>query len=636
VLLARLDVVPHGVAMGEGTALRILTGEAHGDVLHQQTAESEHLGAAPVDGALAGSHLAPRLVDALHGAMHVEALGHARRQFADALEGRRVDTGVGVPHLAGPRHALPDAAEGVGPRLHLEALGLLLAAFEDAVHVGTHAVDLVACDDAGVDQLLTVEGRHRRVVLDLGIHQGLRQRRIVGLVVPPAAVALQVDQHVPLELLAEGDGQPCGMHHLLRVVGVDVEHRRLDLPGDVGRILREASLLRCRRVAELVVDDDVDRTAVPVALQLRQVQRLGDSPLPGEGGLAVDLHRHDARAGLVVQVVLLGQHHALDHRIHQFEVTRVRAQRQVHLAALAGHEVVRVALVILDVALVLGALLPRCSLEVGEHHLVRLVQDVGEDVQPAAVGHADDHLLDAETAALLDEGVDQGKQRLSAFDGEALLADVAGVQELLELLGLDQLEEETPLFVAGVALAAEDRLDALLDPRFLLLVGRRHRVRAEGAAVGAAQAVEQPLQRPVGLAAEGAEADALLEVLVGEAELGELEKRMARDVVAEGIELCQVVAPVAVGTHEGDDALVGALTLATLVALRGDVLGLAGLVLLVAAAEADVEAAEEGDPFGVERGGIGQILLVELVDVVGVGAADIGRTHDSLIAGNYR
>jgi hypothetical protein len=55
---------------------------------------------------------------------------------------------------------------------------------------------------------------------------------------------------------------------------------------------------------------------------------------------------------------------------------------------------------------------------------VGLAHDLGEDVQPAAVGHAEDDLADAELAAALDDLLERRDQRLGAVEAEALGAGI--------------------------------------------------------------------------------------------------------------------------------------------------------------------------------------------------------------------
>ena len=75
---------------------------------------------------------------------------------------------------------------------------------------------------------------------------GWVKRRLVALVVAEAAIAVHVDDHVALERLAELDGELARRDDGLGIVAVDVEDRRLDHLGDVGRIGR-ASARRAAR-----------------------------------------------------------------------------------------------------------------------------------------------------------------------------------------------------------------------------------------------------------------------------------------------------------------------------------------------------------------------------------------------------
>ena len=74
-----------------------------------------------------------------------------------------------------------------------------------------------------------------------------------------------------------------------------------------------------------------------------------------------------------------------------------------------------------------------------EDELVVLAQDIGEDVEAAAVGHAHDDLLDAVARAFLDDLVEDRDDGFAALERKALLADVAGVEEFLEQLALEQV-----------------------------------------------------------------------------------------------------------------------------------------------------------------------------------------------------
>ena len=91
----------------------------------------------------------------------------------------------------------------------------------------------------------------------------------------------------------------------------------------------------------------------------------------------------------------------------------------------------------------------RAALELVEDDVVRLAHDLGEHVEPAAMGHAEHDLLHAELAAALDDLLERRDQRLGAVEAEALGAGVLDVDELLEALGLDELVEDRLLALAA-------------------------------------------------------------------------------------------------------------------------------------------------------------------------------------------
>ncbi len=96
----------------------------------------------------------------------------------------------------------------------------------------------------------------------------------------------------------------------------------------------------------------------------------------------------------VVALALFGQGLAEANRVDAFQVRRVGRQAEVYRLAVE-HAVGRSAQVVFDVAGaadVLGLRGP--TLEFVENRLERLAHDVGQHVETAAVGHAEDDFLD--------------------------------------------------------------------------------------------------------------------------------------------------------------------------------------------------------------------------------------------------
>ena len=195
-----------------------------------------------------------------------------------------------------------------------------------------------------------------------------------------------------------------------------------------------------------------------MAAEAGEAEALRHHALAGEGGVAVDeqrqdarplIERHDLGVRVVGVLVLLGPRLAEHHRVDDLEMRRVGGERQVDLVAVEL-AVRRGAEVILDVARALDVVgRGRAALELMEDDVVRLAHDLGQHVEPAAMGHAEHDLLHAELAAALDDLLQRRDQRLAAVEAEALGAGVLDVEELLEALGLDELVEDRLLALAA-------------------------------------------------------------------------------------------------------------------------------------------------------------------------------------------
>ena len=108
----------------------------------------------------------------------------------------------------------------------------------------------------------------------------------------------------------------------------------------------------------------------------------------------------------------------------------------------------------------------RLPFELLEDLPVRLAHDVGQDVEPAAVGHAHHRLGQALPHRLVEDGVEEDDGRLRPLEAEALLAHVAGVEEALEDLGGVEPVEDVALLLGGEG--GGHALHVLLDPPLLL------------------------------------------------------------------------------------------------------------------------------------------------------------------------
>src|SRR3546814_8222220 len=105
--------------------------------------------------------------------------------------------------------------------------------------------------------------------------------------------------------------------------------------------------------------------------------------------------------------------------------------------------------------------------------------------------HADDHVLEAELAAALQDLLEGRDHRLAAVEAEALGAGVLLVEELLEDLGGGQPLQDGPLAVDREIGLVADGLDALLYPGLLGRVLDVHELDADRPAVGGAHHLDR-------------------------------------------------------------------------------------------------------------------------------------------------
>src|SRR5438309_5581863 len=614
VAVAGLDVVEDGVALAEGAAAGVLPAHADRDALEQERADGERLGAAPVDATPLADHLRARLHETRGPRVRREALGHTREGGGDLVQHLGRDGRPGAPVVARPAESLPQPAEGEHGLARHEVARVALRVVEQLAELARPPLRLLGGHHPRLDQLLAVERERRPLGRDLLVHHRLRKGRIVELVVPVPAVADEVDEDVLLEALAKADGQAGRLHGGLGVVTVHVEDGGRNHLGDVARVGGEAVRLGRRGEADLVVDDDVHRAARAVAVELGEPERLGHHPLAGEGRIAVHEDRHDARVLGVVQVLLLGAHHALDDRVDRLQVARVGGQREVDLPPRARGVVARVAEVILDVAVPGRLLGEQAPLELRNDHLVGLAEHVGEHVDPPAVRHAEDHLLDAERAGVLDHRVEEGNERVAALGRETLGGRIAELEELLEALGGDQAVEDAEPVLGGEVGMVGGRLHALLEPDALLLVLDVHVLDTERAAVGRLQARDQVADAGARAAAEAAARDDAVEVLVAEAELRGLEERMPRGLRRERVQVGDQVPELAVGVDQVEDADDGRAG-----GGRGGRARRRRADQRPVAAGAQLEAREEERPLLADRARVRLVAAVLVGDVVLVG-----------------
>ena len=121
-------------------------------------------------------------------------------------------------------------------------------------------------------------------------------------------------------------------------------------------------------------------------------------------------------------------------------------------------------------------------------------QHVDQYVQTTTVCHAQHHFTGAALACVANQLFQHRHQRVAAFQREAFCARELRAQIALKPFRCGQFAEEAFLLVGREGRVARYGFDALLDPAFLFGRGNVHIFRADGAAVGLLERVNQIAQ----------------------------------------------------------------------------------------------------------------------------------------------
>ena len=152
------------------------------------------------------------------------------------------------------------------------------------------------------------------------------------------------------------------------------------------------------------------------------------------------------------------------------------------------------------------------ALELVKERLGWLAQEIDEDIEPAAMGHANDDLLDTLAPGALDQLIHQGNHGLAAFQRKALLANITGVKIALQTFRRRQQGQE-PAAILGLQFGLGPvAFQPLLDPAFFLNARDMHVLGAHGPAVNLPQEGNNIAQAHAVGGVEGAGVEHLIQI----------------------------------------------------------------------------------------------------------------------------
>ena len=426
----------------------------------------------------------------------------------------------------------------------------MLGLVHDLHVLGLHLCESRLLDDAVGDQAISVELGDGGMLLDPLVHDGLGELWFVGFVVTSTSVAPHVDDHIIVEGLAVFDGQPSDPSDGFRIVPIHMEDRRVDHLGDVGSVVATEGVGLLGRETNLVIHDDVERSADGVAIETHHVETFGHDSLAGEGRVAVHQERNDLLAILVVAESLLRPRPSKYDRVHEFQMAGIRSHREANRLSVLGRSVAGIGAVIFHVAGASNEIFFPALGKLGEELSVGLSKDVAEDVQATSMRHSHHEFVDSVGGCEFDDGVEQRDERLSAFDAESFLADVPGLKKGLKRIGRgEHLEQPGPVLVASRWLVG-DAFHSLLQPSPLFAVLDMHVLGADVAAIGRLKQVDDRAERCWVFEREYPGIEFLVEMFVAEAEALQGEVLWERAGAIEWIKVGREVADVSVVVDE--------------------------------------------------------------------------------------
>ena len=189
-------------------------------------------------------------------------------------------------------------------------------------------------------------------------------------------------------------------------------------------------------------------------------------------------------------------------------------------------------------------------LELGEHVLQRLAEDVGEHVEAAAVRHTEHQVADSALPGPLDQGVEYGDQGFAPFQRETLLAEEFLVQKGLEQGRFGEPAEDVELFVGAVGRFVAALFHPHAQPLSLFGLLDVGKLDPDRPAIGVAQGGDDLAQGGTGNV-ELLDLEGGVEVGLGKAEGVEAEQRVLDLAGRERVGAGEQMADVAVAPDQG-------------------------------------------------------------------------------------
>ena len=243
--------------MAEGAASTVLAGETNWSTGGKEGREGEVFGTTPIERGLSSGHGATGIEDFSDLGVDLEIGGdggEGNPEFGDFFRGN-----CGGHFLQEGR-----AGEGrmdAGLDFADDLAGFLEGFLRNGIDLVPDFLDLLLCDQTGVEEAAGEETADRGVGIDFGIEGGLGEVRFISFVVAVATVTNDIEDDVFMKLLAEFEGKLNDRSGGQGIVSVHVKDGQAECFSRGGAVSGGAGIVRQGGEGDLIIDDDMDRSS---------------------------------------------------------------------------------------------------------------------------------------------------------------------------------------------------------------------------------------------------------------------------------------------------------------------------------------------------------------------------------------
>ena len=256
------------------------------------------------------------------------------------------------------------------------------------------------------------------------IQHRLRERRLVGFVMPILAIAPEFDERIAPKRLSEFSRSLHRPHACFWIIAVDMENRHVICLRQIRAVLTAESVLWIRGESNLIIDDHMERATDVISGEFHKVEAFRNRTLPRERRVPMDQDRNDFSSLIVSAQILLCTCATKHDSVHEFQVGRIGRCGQMHHSR-CGLSIRAVSLMIFHIAATFGETCCPCLFKFSQHLLVFLANDIRQQVDSASVSECETEFTRTKCRASFDQLIEHRDDRVRAFQTKAFLADIS-------------------------------------------------------------------------------------------------------------------------------------------------------------------------------------------------------------------